>query len=351
MYIDPHVHLRDFNQREKETVRHGLEVARDCGLSAVFDMPNTDPPIMTRNLARERLKIARNANVPEVFYGLYLGLTANPEQVQRAVECFREHDEIIGMKLYAGHSVGNLGVIGEDQQRTVYQTLSQEEYSGLLAVHCEKESYLHHDHWDPNHPISHCHARPEASEVASVTDQLRLAQETGYAGKIHIAHISSPRAVELVNEARARGQDVSSGICPHHFLYDWSAMYNEHGIRMKMNPPLRSPESRAQMFDYLREGKIDLIETDHAPHTLADKIKPPYQSGIPGLPWWPLFEEYLRAQDFTDQQIEALTFTNAVQRFGLDITKRREITLRDRRPDYPFDPYEPIAHELGWHPQ
>jgi len=88
MFIDSHVHFRDFNQKHKETVRHGLEVARDSGLDAVFDMPNTDPPIMTRDLVQDRLRIAKDADVPEVFYGLYMGVTGKPEQIRRAVDIY-----------------------------------------------------------------------------------------------------------------------------------------------------------------------------------------------------------------------------------------------------------------------
>ena len=81
MYIDSHVHLRDFNQKNKETIKHGLEVARDSGVDAVFDMPNTDPPIMTKENVLDRLKLAKDAGVKEVYYGLYIGLTSDREQI------------------------------------------------------------------------------------------------------------------------------------------------------------------------------------------------------------------------------------------------------------------------------
>ena len=355
MYIDPHVHFRDFHQEHKETIKHGLEVARDSGLDAVLDMPNTDPPTMTRDIVLDRLKLAKEADVPEVFYGLHMGLTSNPEQIKEAVSIFREFPQVIGMKLYAGHSVGNLGVITEEAQRIVYQTLATEGYDGVLVVHCEKESSLKPEVWTPKHPATHCLARPEIAEIESVADQLRISSETGFNGKLHVAHISSPRAVDLVVEAKAGGRDISCGICPHHFIYDWHKMFGDDGILLKMNPPLRSPESMNQMFQYLKEGKIDWIETDHAPHTLSEKDgtakdkdgNSVYMSGIPGLPWWPIFEEYLRSHNFTNKQIEELTFSNAAKRYGLDL-KRTNHTLKDRRADYPFDPYKKMAEELGW---
>ncbi|HLD02917.1 MAG TPA: dihydroorotase family protein [Candidatus Nanoarchaeia archaeon] len=347
MYIDAHVHLRDFKQKHKETIFHGLEVARDSGLDAVFDMPNTDPAITSRDIVVERLKIARAADVPEVFYGLYMGVTADIEQLKLAVEVCHEFPEVIGMKLYAGHSVGNLGVTRVEDQDLVYRTLAVAGYDGVLVVHAEKETVLHPSVWNPSIPISHCHARPESAEIASLEDQLRLAYESGFKGKLHVAHISSPRAADLVVSAKARGVDISCGICPHHFIYDWTQMLDERGILWKMNPPLRRLEARDEIFNYLRQGKIDWIETDHAPHTLGEKTESPFMSGIPGLAWWPLFEEFLRHNNFSDELIEKLVFHNAARRFGIDV-KRSKRQINDRRKDYPFDPYKKIGEEIGW---
>jgi len=348
MYIDSHVHFRDEEQASKETIKHGLEVARDSGVVAVFDMPNTKRPVITRERVLDRLRLAKEAKVPEVFYGLYMGLTENPEQIKQAVEVYREFKEVVGMKLFAGHSVGDLGVIDIKDQRIVYEILSKEGYDGVLVVHCEKESLIHRENFDPLHAITHCHAQPEEAEIESVRDQIKLAYETNFRGKLHIAHISSPKAVELVVEAKKRGLNISSGICPHHFIYDWKQMNAENGLIWKMNPPLRSPESMEQMLNFLREGKIDWIETDHAPHSLDEKMKEPFMSGIPGLPWWPVFEEFLRQHDFSDDQIEKLTFSNAAERFDLDISQKKPINLVDRRKDYPFNPFAPMEKELGW---
>ena len=347
MYIDSHVHLRDFEQKHKETIRHGLEVARDSGVDAVFDMPNTNPPIMSRDLVVDRLRLAEKADVGEVFYGLYMGLTGDSEQVKRAVDIYREFPQVIGMKLYAGHSVGNLGVVSVEDQATVYRTLTEQGYDGVLAVHAEKESELHPEIWKPQQPISHCHARPESAEVASVKDQLALASQYKFGGKIHIAHISSPIAVDLVVNARDEGLDISSGVCPHHFVYDWQQMVSDNGVLWKMNPPLRSPESRGKMLKYLHDGKVDWIETDHAPHSLEEKTADPFMSGIPGLAWWNLFEEFLRKNNFSDRRITEVTFGNVADRFGLDIHKSSKRII-DRRADYPFNPYSPIEEEIGY---
>ena len=140
MFIDSHVHFRDEEQAHKETIAHALGVARDAGVDAVFDMPNTQRPVLTRGRVEDRLKLAERADVPEVFYGTFLGLTSDKEQIKQAVGAYRAlFPRVVGFKLYAGHSVGNLGVVSVEEQAVVYETLTSEGYEGVLFVHAEKE--------------------------------------------------------------------------------------------------------------------------------------------------------------------------------------------------------------------
>ena len=257
MYIDTHVHLRDFEERHKETIKHGLEVAYDSGVDAVFDMPNTKPLVITEEVALSRIRAAREARMSDVFYGLYMGVTNDPEQLKRAVDAYRRIPQIVGLKMFTAHSVGDLSVIWSESQVTVYRILVKEGYDGVLALHCEDHKDFQPDIWDPKDPQSHCYTRPEITEITSVENQIHLAHGLGFAGKLHIAHISSPKAVDVVEVAKTEGVDVSCGICPHHFIYDWNQMNKENGILWKMNPPLRSPESRSKLFQQLKDGKID----------------------------------------------------------------------------------------------
>jgi len=347
MFIDPHVHLRDFQQSDKETIRHGLEVARDCGVDAVFDMPNTNPPVISEETVAARLKLAEAANCPEVFYGLYLGMTTDPEQIKKMVELYRKYPKVVGFKLYAGHSVGTLGVVSEAEQLTVYQTLASVGYDGVLAVHCEKESEISNSLWDPQNPESHCLARPPKAEVESVKDQVRLAQTAGFAGKLHVVHVSVPASVEIINQAKKNGLDISCAVCPHHLVFDQRQLSGPDGLYWKMNPPLRSSDASNKMLEYLKKGLIDWLETDHAPHTRQEKMNPPYMSGIPGLSWWPLYAAFLNDHGFTEKQIESLTFSNALSKFGLTIQKK-SLIFKDHRQDYGFDPYAELAAKIDW---
>lgn len=361
IYNDAHVHLRDFDQSHKETIEHALQVARAAGVAAVFDMPNTSPPIMDREAVERRLDLADQANNTQVFYGLYIGLTSGPEQIQDAVNTFQEFPQVVGMKLYAGHSVGKLGVTALEDQKTVYQLLTDAGYNGVLTVHCERDDLIFKDDrgkqlFDSNDPVSHSKARPEKAEEKSVEDQLQLLRDTNFSGKFNVTHVSTPGAVDLINAAKQDGLDVSSSVCPQHFMLDWKVYTGENGVLYKVNPPIRQAATREKMLQYLLEGKIDWIETDHAPHTLEEKTggmldadgDPVYMSGLPGLAAWPIFDLYLQDNGFSEEQIKKLTFSNVAERFGLNITYQKPIHLIDRTGDYAFNPYESIIEELGF---
>ena len=145
MYIDAHVHCRDEEQSDKETIAHALEVAKRAGVDAIFDMPNTERPVTDRRRVDERLALA-DAAKSSVFYGLYVGLTPNPEQVRDAVRIHSEYfPRVVGLKMYAGKSAGDLEIIKKEEQDEVYRALS--DYRGVLAVHCEKESFMKPKIW------------------------------------------------------------------------------------------------------------------------------------------------------------------------------------------------------------
>ncbi|MDZ7820909.1 MAG: dihydroorotase [Candidatus Marinimicrobia bacterium] len=255
--IDPHVHLRDGEERHKETLQHGLKVAEKLGLSAVFDMPNTRPPVLCREDIHRRLTIAK-AVQSSVYYGLYCGLTSDPGQIAEAVACVRETEQVVGLKLYAGHSTGDLAVTGRPSQETVFRVLSEHHYRGVLAVHCESETYFQPDLWDPQHPLTHTLVRPPAAELHAINTILELASQSRFNGTLHICHISLPESVKMIETAR---RDVSfsitCGATPHHLLLHDMMMEGPEGLLLKMNPPLRSERDRAGLMDMMLAGRID----------------------------------------------------------------------------------------------
>jgi len=348
--INPHVHFRDWKQSYKETIKHGLSVAERIGSSGVFDMPNTSPPIDSAELVEKRLTKAFEINSP-VFYGLYMGLTPDPKQICETVKVYREFfpsegDKVgvIGLKMFAGKSVGHLKIINEDEQKRVYRILTEEGFEGVLAVHCEKESEMNPELWNSSNPISHCYVRPEKAENKSVKDQIDFASEYRFPGNLHILHTSSPKSIRLINEAREKGKiKISCGVTPHHIRLNNSFMKNpETGILYKVNPPLRDKNSAEQMLAFLREGHIDFIETDHAPHTLDEKLNKPFMSGFPGLPYYPHFLNFLRTEGFDDEKIKNLTHYNIEKIFGIKLPIRNVNPDLNLHREYEVDVYDGV---------
>lgn len=306
--IDPHVHLRDWNQAEKETVAHGLSVAKQCGFTHVFDMPNTNPPLTDRDTILRRFELTNG--IDGIEYHLWAGLTADPSQIAEMVEVYNAlHPKVVGLKLFLGNSTGNMGIVSLEAQRLVLSTLTELGYCGTVAVHAEKESCLHPERYIPGQFDTHSAARPPKAEIESVRDVLSLAKEVGFPGTIHIAHISTAGAIELVKEAK-KTMAVTLGVTPHHALFTTDDA-RDHSRYLKMNPPLRDESDRAAVFEALLDGTADWIESDHAPHTLAQKEAG--ASGIPGFENMLLLIDALKRAGISESRLEALTYSNAAR--------------------------------------
>lgn len=314
MHIDPHVHCRDWDQSYKATIKSVTQLARSQGVVALADMPNTMPAIISRELVEKRIETAKKEGCLDGYY-LYIGVTSDPDQIREAVDVVNTNPKVVGMKLYAGRSVGDLEVSSEDGQRMVYKILAQEDYTGVVALHCEKESLFRLDLWDPTKPYTWNLARPAAAEIESVKDQIKFAMQYKVKAHLHICHTSLPESVALVDKARSKIR-ISCGVTPHHLMLSTDDMHSEDGIEYKINPPLRDPKSVKKLNELLKDGKIDLIETDHTPHSKAEKTfdpnKPPnaYMSGIPSLNNYSALMKKLEADGLSDQHIRNITYSN-----------------------------------------
>jgi len=370
--IDPHVHLRDWNQAHKETLRHGFSVAWRAGLDGLFEMPNTDPPLTSRQAILRRIQDADHALHGlgvRLFHGLYAGLTVDPGQIAEVVQAWRDlFPRVVGLKMFAGHSTGQMGIVERDAQAAVYRRLAELEFTGVLAVHCEKESMLRPDAWDPGRPSSHGRARPPAAEVASVDDQMVLARAAGFRGVLHICHISTPWALNILRGTHARGNGahegsgsapqepfrVSCGLTPHHALLDIEMMDGPDGVLLKMNPPLRPRPLPEKMLGRLIAGDIDWVETDHAPHSMAEKraapatgtpgaTPPPPASGIPVLPFYPRFIGMLSQRGMAKDRIEEVTHGAICRTFGIAIANSRRSPRGDLAGEYGMDAFSMLG--------
>lgn len=356
--IDPHVHLRDWGQSAKETMRHGIEVAWTCGIDAVFDMPNTEPPLVDRASVESRLfeaeRIIRALGIP-FHYGVFCGATPEYRRLEELVELY--HGErlgrngrdvgVVGFKLYAGPSTGRLAAEEPEVQGAVYRRLTELEYGGVICVHCEKSSLFRRRSdgsldWDPTRPVTFAAARPPEAEVESVRDQIDAARAAGFGGTLHIAHVSVPESVRLIEEARADvGFRISCEVTPHHVLFSDSTLdgaEDAEAILFKTNPPLRSQEMRSELFQQLLEGRIDFVASDHAPHTLEDK-RTRYASGMPGLGIMHRFRERLEAEGAGSPLLDRLFHGGAQEIYGVEIPRRATVTRPEAQRDYEANPY------------
>ncbi|MBP5756475.1 MAG: dihydroorotase [Spirochaetales bacterium] len=312
---DAHVHFRDWNQSAKETVLHGMLTGAASGFDVFFDMPNCNPPVTDRETALRRLELGKQAEEElkkqgfDVHYHLYLGLTSDEKQIADMVSVYNDlFPRVCGMKMFASQSTGNMGIIGKDRQLAVYKALSDNGYCGVVAVHCEKEELFR------SSEVSHCTKRPSVSEEASVRDQIECVEKAHFQGTLHIAHISTQGALDAVKDARSRGLKITCGATPHHILLNSDC---ETDI-VKMNPPLRPKSDRLAVWNALFDGTINWVESDHAPHTLADKMAG--ASGIPGFEGMLLVIRRLKEAGMSQARLNELFCTNALEVFGIKET-------------------------------
>ena len=351
--LDVHVHLRDGSQSAKETILHGIRSGSAAMITSFFDMPNTAVPLTSAAAITERLahgnrvasEVSRQVG-KDIFYGVYGGVSADPRQLAEMVDLYRREQHLVALKMFAGHSTGNMGLTGQDMQQRVYDALAAHGYDGVLAVHCEKESLLHPELYSRADPASHGRARPAEAEIASVADQIAFARQSGFRGTLHICHISTAKAIALVREARKDGMRVTCGATAHHALLSESVA-GRPGNLLKMNPPLRGESDRLAVFAGLCDGSVDWIESDHAPHTLQDKEEG--ASGIPGFAGTLLLIRTLRAAGVSEEQLRRLCGERACAIYGLDLPvtvpseSQIEEALPTLRAAYPWDPFDSIA--------
>lgn len=271
-FTDLHVHFREPGQSYKETIRSGSRAAAAGGYTTVCAMPNLDPvPDSPENLAREQEIIDRDACIRVLPYAAITRGRRGRELVDFAAlrdRCIAFSDD-------------GSGVQDEETMRRAMQAAVRAD--AIIAAHCEDNSllrggYIHDGRW--------CAARGHKgicseSEWGQIRRDLALAAETGC--RYHVCHISCAESVALIREAKARGVRVSCETAPHYLSLCEDDM-QEDG-RFKMNPPLRRAEDREALIEGLRDGTIDAVATDHAPHSAEEKSRGLAHSamGIVGL--------------------------------------------------------------------
>lgn len=259
-FCDVHVHFREPGFSYKETIRTGSMAAAAGGYSCVCTMPNLNPVPDSVAHISEQLEIINRDAVIDVKP--YASITVG-----------RKGLEVVDVNALKGLAVAfsddGSGVQDEKVMRRAMEKLAGE--GCILAAHCEDNSllrggYIH----DGTYAAAHGHRGIcSESEWKQIERDLRLAEETGCA--YHVCHISTRESVDVIRRAKDRGVDVSCETGPHYLLLDENDL-QEDG-RFKMNPPLRSAEDRSALIEGLKDGTIDMIATDHAPHSAEEKSR------------------------------------------------------------------------------
>ena len=331
-FCDVHVHFREPGFSYKETIATGSLASARGGYTAVCTMPNLNPvPDSVEHLKLQQDLIEESACIHVYPYG---AITVGEKGETLA--------DLEGMAPgVIGFSDDGRGVQSDDRMRQAM--LRAKALGKLIVAHCEDNSllrggYIH----DGAYAKAHGHRGIcSESEWGQIARDLELVRETGVS--YHVCHISTKESVELIRRAKAEGLDVTCETGPHYLVMD-DSMLEEEG-RFKMNPPLRSREDRDALLAGILDGTIDMIATDHAPHSAEEKAKGLEKSafGVVGIETaFPILYTYLvKTGNLTLERLVELLCINPRKRFGIELGC--DYSVWDLEAEYTIDPAEFVS--------
>ena len=331
-FVDVHVHLREPGYGYKERIATGTMAAARGGYTTVCSMPNLNPvPDSVENLKAQQEIIDRDAKIEVLPYA--------------AITIGRKGEELVDMaslvgKVCAFSDDGSGVQVDGMMERAMTEAVKHDQ---LIAAHCEVEEllkggYIH----DGEYAKAHGHKGIcSESEWEQVKRDIEIAERLGC--RYHVCHISTKETVQLVREAKARGVKVTCETGPHYLIF--TDMDLQEDARWKMNPPLRSAEDRAALVEGIKDGTIDMIATDHAPHSVEEKSRGLKDSamGIVGLEtaFAALNTHLVRKGVITMERLVELMSLNPRKVFriegGLNEGDRADVVLLDTEKEWRVD--------------
>lgn len=271
--IDPQVHFREPGLTHKEDLHTASRACARGGVTSFLEMPNTQPLTITQAALTEKLERAAQRSL--VNYGFFIGATAENRDDLRTAH------PTPGIKIFMGSMKGDLLVDTEERLEPIFATGRR-----LIAVHAENHDRIVQRREELAAAIAlgdpAIHSQVQDDIAALEATQLALKLSKKYQRRLHILHLSTGIEADLLRQDKPSW--VTAEVTPQHLLLNQDA-YGTIGSLAQMNPPLRSAQDNATLWQALRDGVIDCIATDHAPHTLAEKAQPYPQSpsGMPGV--------------------------------------------------------------------
>ena len=331
-FCDVHVHLREPGFFYKETIKTGTMAAARGGYTDVFSMPNLNPVPDSVERIRQQLDIIEKDAVVKVHP--YASITVGQ----------------LGEKLSDFEGLAPLAVAFSDDGRGVQSKemmkaamLKAKELGKIIVAHCEDNDLLHGGYiHDGEYAKAHGHRGIcSESEWGPIKRDIELLRETG--ASYHVCHISTKESVELIRKAKAEGLDITCETGPHYLVLDDSCLQED--ARFKMNPPLRSEEDRLALVEGILDGTIDMIATDHAPHSAEEKGRGLEKSlmGVVGLEtaFAVMYTEFVKTGVITLERLVELMSINPRKRFGLPSTS--DVCVFDVNDEYEIDPEEFVS--------
>jgi len=277
--IDVHTHIREPGMTQKEDWTTGTRAAAAGGVTTIFDMPNTDPPVWSlESLALKRDAAERQAMVNYGLYGLL------DERALDALEPLAKAG-VIAFKLFLGNTTGNLPAPNDGAVLEGFEILAE---LGLrCAIHAENSPMLF---WRENRmkaagrddAFAHLSARADIVAIESLNRAIVLSEWTG--ARIHIVHESCMRSIPIIKDAKARGVPMTVETCPQYVLIAAEDLTGDKARIARLNPPIREGRQREPILEALLDGTIDILGTDHAPHAMVEKQQPSFWDNACGFP-------------------------------------------------------------------
>ncbi len=277
--IDDQVHFREPGLTHKADIASESRAAVAGGVTSFMEMPNVNPASLTLELLEQ--KYTRASQVSPANYSFFLGVSN--DNVEQALKINKHKNDICGLKIFMGSSTGNMLV---DNIITLEKIFSESEV--LIATHCEKEDiiYANKDRLiaegiDINHARFHPIIRDVEACYESSISAIQLAKK--FDTRLHILHISTEKELQLfTNMFPLKNKRITAEVCVHH-LHFTADDYEQYGNLIKCNPAIKAKENKEALWNALLDDRLDIIATDHAPHTWEEKQKP-YIDAPAGIP-------------------------------------------------------------------